>query len=269
MIDMLVTSLNARNRYVDMALRLSGAWKMNKNYLAFSSKPDYVTKWKKLYPEAPKFIGAVATNDFTPTIAPTWTIDAYKDKYAVLFKMADVTTAITDYALNKLDDVAYEIRKITANTATKLTVEGNITSGITDVIIVDSLYWTIANLKDYGLTDTSAIIEDNHRDSGGYKNSQLGIKDGDITGVNGSYFIGLHTHFQMQISKDSGKSVDLRAGASDMQDETIFFGTYLLNEFNKTGGEDGSAITQYSGNFILVGEPTKKYVQTEGVKPTL
>lgn len=264
----LVTSVNSKVRFVDLKLDLSGAYKAYKNYLKFKDEVDYATKYQSIYPYAPKFVGTGATVVFTPTVSPVWSVDQLKDKYAIFFKLADVTTAITGGDLSAIRGVSYQIQKIVSNTATAVTVGSNVLTGATDMIVMDSDGFTIANLKDYSLTDTAATIEDNHHDTNGYKNTLLGIKDGDITGVSGSYFIALHTHFQLQMAKDSGLPVELRAGNSLNEDEMIFFGTYLLNEFNKTGTIDGSAITQYSGNFLLTGTPTKKYVTTAGVKPS-
>lgn len=264
----LVTSINAKNRFIDLKLDLAGAYKANENYEKFKLEVDYATKYQPIYPYAPKYTGTSTTTTFTPTASPTWLVDQLKDKFAVFFKSADITTAITGGNISNIRNVSYQIQKIVSNTATAITVGSNVLSGATDVIIMDYDGYTIANLKDFSLTDTSATIEDNHHDTNGYKNTLLGIKDGDITGVNGSYFISLHTHYQLQMAKDSMLPVELRAGNSLNKDEMVFFGTYLLNEFNKTGAIDGSAITQYSGSFLLTGTPTKKYVTTAGVKPT-
>lgn len=264
----LVTSVNSKIRFIDLKLDLAGAYKAYKNYLKFKDEVDYATKYQSIYPYAPKFVGSSATVVFTPTVSPVWSVDQLKDKYGVFFKLADVTTAITDGNLANIRNVAFQIQKIVSNTATAVTVGSTIMTGATDMIVMDSDGFTIANLKDFSLSDTAATIEDNHKDSGGYKNTQLGIKDGDITGVSGSYFNALHTHFQLQMAKDSGLPVELRAGNSLNEDEMVFFGTYLLNEFAKTGTTDGSNIIQYSGNFLLSGTPTKKYITTAGVKPS-
>lgn len=259
----LITSINSEERFVNAKLNFPMAYKANKNYVAYSVESDYETNWKQIYPYAPKFTGTVATNVFTGTGIP---IDL-ANKFAVFFKQADVTPIITGGDLSQLANINYDVRKITASTATSITVSGNIKTGMTDCIVMDKAWWTIANLKDFTLTDTANPIEDNHRDSGGYTNSILGIKDANITGVSGSYFVTLHTHFALNIAKDSETPVYLCAGASLNIDESIIAGNYLLNEFNKTGQTDGNGVTQYSGNFLLRGTPTKKYVTTEGTIP--
>lgn len=264
----LSTRTTAKGRYLDMQINMAGAWKANYNYEVFKTKPDYETRYKSKYPYAPQFEGAVSGTDFTPTASPTWTVDELKDKYAIMFVKADLDALVVDGEPSS--DIAclpFTIQKIVSNTATDFTVGTSIESTVTGVIIMDDIWWKLAQLMDYTFDPTANQITSNDADSGGYSTSVNGLKTADITGISGNYFVALHTHFQMMMTRLADTLLYVRHGASKRLHEASYFQTVAVNQFSPLGPTEGDSMLTYTGNLINKEEVEAKIITTEGVAP--
>ena len=150
-------------RRLQLKVDLLGAYIANKNFTDLSGLANYPTDLKQYYPTAPKHTGTAATNVFTTT---GLTADAYTGKYAIFFKQAEVTPLETADLLPQIQNLVCDIRKITANTVTAITVTGNIATGMTDVIIMDDIWWDIAQLQDCTFDQAVSMIDVNNQMSG-------------------------------------------------------------------------------------------------------
>lgn len=258
-------------KFLDILVNMAGAWKLNYNYEAVKDRPDYTSKFKSLYPYAPKYEGAIDGVDpkqFVPTVSPVWAVDELKDKYAIFYVQADVDTIVATSNLSSLANVSCTIQKIVSNTATAITVADNITVGVTSIIVVDSPWLGLNQLQDYSYSDTANQLTSNDNESGGYVVNIDGLRTSDVTGITGNYYIGLATHFQMIQCKSSGALFYIRLGASTNLHELVYFLKVSATEFEPQGSVEGDSVATYSGTFSYKGDITKETIMTEGVIPT-
>lgn len=269
--DLNKTRTSARGRFLDFKLNVAGAYKAAKNYLAFKDLPDYETKYKKKYIYAERQVGAIdgaILNQFTPTTSPNWTVDELANKYAIFFVDADADALEGDEDNQyKLATLPYTIQKIVSNTADNFTVGSDILTGTTGVVIVDDPWLRLEQILDYTFDDTANRIDANDADSGDYATGINGIKSADITGVTGHYYIGLPTQFQLQQTKLAGCTLDVRHGASEKLDETVYFQTVSVNSFFPSGTLEGNTMMTYSGTLTNEDTVQHKTIVVEGTVP--
>ena len=262
------TRRTAKGRFLDMFINMAGAWKANQNYTLLSGRSDYESDLKITYPYAPDFEGTASGTDFTPTVSPVWTVDELADKYAIFFVKADLD-ALTGSGdtLNQIAGLDYQVQKIVSNTATAVTVGANV-GAYTGMIVMDSAWWKFGQINDFTFEDTANQITANDSDSGGYSVSVDGLRNADVTGVTGNYFVGLHTHFQLQKTKEIGCTMKVRHGASDNLHESVYKQLVSVNQFSQAGTLEGDTIATYSGNLINKGKTVEiEAIMTEGVVP--
>ena len=263
------TRLNSKERFLDLKINVLGAIVANKNYEALKLNTDYETRLRKHYPKSERFSGTGATVIFTPAPAPSpaWVIDAYKDKFAVFFKTADVTGLETEDKFHLLSLVEHQVQKVVSNTATTLTVGATIMTGATAMIIIDSAWFKIAQLSNYDFSNTKAQIDTNDADSGGVETFTEGLESAQLTGT-GHFFPSFHTLAQLNKGKDSDATLEVRHGATDNLYDTVYNQIVTVNDMNKTGSVDGSGKLEYSLSFSNRGEIGRKTILVDGTIPT-
>lgn len=262
------TRINSKERFLDLKVNVLGAIVANKNYEALKTRTDYLTRLRKYYPKAERFAGTGATVIFTPTPASTWTVDEYKDKYAVFFKTADTTTLeSSEDNFHLISLVDHQVQKVVSNTATALTVGTTIMTGATAMIIIDEAWFQIAQLSNYDFANTKAQIDTNDADSGGVETFINGLESAQLSGT-GHFFSAFHTLAQLNKGKDSDATLEVRHGATDNLYDSTYHQMVSVNDFNKTGAVDGTGKLEYSLSFSNLGAIDRKTILVDGTIPT-
>ena len=262
------TRLNSKERFLDLKINVLGAIVANKNYEALKLNTDYLTRLRNYFPKSERFAGTGATVVFTPTPATTWTVDEYKDKYAVFWKSADTTTLETSTkAFHKISLVEHQVQKVVSNTATALTVGQTIMTGATAMIIIDEAWFNICQLSNYDFANTIAQIDSNDNCSGGVETFVLGLESATLSGT-GHFFPSFHTHAQINKAKDAVANLEVRHGATDMLYDTTYNQVVLVNDFTKTGAVDGTGKLEYNIAFSNIGEIGRETILVDGTIPT-
>lgn len=264
------TRLNSKERFLDLKVNVLGAIVAQQNFDRLKLNTDYETRLRKYYPKAERFAGTGATVVFTPAPAPSpaWVIDAYKDKFVVFFKTADVTTLETSVDnFHLLSLVDHQVQKVVSNTATTLTVGATIMTGATACIIIDEAWSNIAQLANYDFSNTKAQIDTNDADSGGVETFTEGLESAQLSGT-GHFFPSFHTLAQLNKAKDSDATLEVRHGATDNLYDTVYNQVVTVNDMNKTGTVDGSGKLEYSLSFSNRSEIIRKTILVDGTIPT-
>jgi hypothetical protein len=262
------TRLNSRTKFLDLKINLLGAIVAANNYTKLKLKTDYETKRRKQFPKAERFSGTGATVVFTPTPATTWTIDEYKDKYAVFWKSADTTTLETSTKdFHNISNVDHQVQKVVSNTATTLTVGQTIMTGATAMIIIDDAWFNICQLSNYDFANSKAEIDTNDSCSGGVESFILGLESAQLSGT-GHFFPTFHTHAQLNKGKDATATLEVRHGATDMLYDTVYNQKVLVNDFSKPGANDGTGKLEYNLAFSNTGEILRETILVNGEVPT-
>ena len=249
-------------RKLQLKVDMLGAYIANKNYEALSGLANYVTDYKAFYPYAPKHSGTVATNVFTTT---GLTASAYDGKYAIFYKTAEVTALETVDALNQIKNLTIDIRKITANTTTAITVTGAITTGMTGAIIMDDIWWDLGQMQDYTFDQSVNMISADNQMSGCYTVSVPGLKDSSIS-ANGVFFPDQHTMVQLNLA-DSADVAELRVIQTPYQYDKVVKMTCFIGKFSIAAPTDGSDIQKWTAEFSNSTAPTLKYILVDNTIP--
>ena len=228
-------------RQLQVKLDLLAVYIANKNFVDLGSLANYTTDYKAKYPVAPKHTGTVATNVFTTT---GLVADAYVGKWAFFFKQEEITPLETADDLPKIRNLPVDIRKITENTTTEITVTGNIATGTTDVIVMDDLWWTVAQMQDFTFDEAVSMISANHQGSGEYEVSIPGLKNANIT-ANGIFFPDQHTLTMLNLA-DSSDIRDFRIINTPYKYDKVVKGSFYISKFSKASPVDGSDIIKYN-----------------------
>ena len=249
-------------RKLQLKVDMLGAYIANKNYEALSGLANYVTDYKTFYPVAPKHTGTSATTVFTTT---GLTADAYVGKYAIFYKTSEVTALETADKLNQIQDLTVDIRKITANTVTTITVTGTITTGMTGAIIMDDIWWDLGQMQDYTFDQSVNMISADNQMSGDYTVSVPGLKDSSIS-ANGVFFPDQHTMVQLNLA-DSADIAELRVIQTPYQYDKVVKMTCFIGKFSIAAPTDGSDIQKWTAEFSNSTAPTMKYIMVDNTIP--
>lgn len=249
-------------RRLQLKIDLLGAYIANKNFTDLSGLSNYTADLKPYYPTAPKHTGTVATNVFTTT---GLTASAYEGKYAIFFKQAGVTPLETTDDLPKIQNLVCDIRKITSNTITAITVTGNIATGMTDVIVMDDMWWDIAQLQDFTFDQAVSMIDVNNQMSGDYTVSVPGLKDANIS-ANGIFFPDQHTMAQLNLA-DSADIAELRVIATPYKYDKVIKMTCFIGKFSPAAPVDGSDVQKWSADFANATTPSMKVIMADNTIP--
>lgn len=239
------------------------AYIMEKNYTDLGALPNYASDYATFYPYAVKYTGTVATNEFTGTGIAT----DLANKWAVFYKTADITAIESDLEnkMNLLKEVAVDIRKITTSTATTITVDGNIKTGMTGVIVIDDIWWDLGQMQDYTFDESVNMISADNQMSGDYTVSVPGLKDSSIS-ANGIFFPDQHTMVQLNLST-SADIAELRVVTTPYKYDKVVKMTCFIGKFSKSGATDGSAIQSWSADFSNATAPVVKFIEADNTLP--
>ena len=261
--DLKVTRINSDTRQLDVRFNLLGAVTANEMYVRLFGEPDYTTAFKDNFPYAPKFAGTVATNVFTGTSIP---IDL-AGKYAVAYKSSEVTTKNTKADFSTIASLNYDVRKITGSTATTITVTGNFTTGMTDVIVLDNIWFKIPQITDFTFSETADDVSVDDRDSGGFKMNITGMKDANITGINGNSYPYLPILVQLKHAQSVLTPVEARTYSSVEKYEIVTKLMVKVKSFAQLGTPTKADKLQYNIEFANAGAPIKETIITAGTIP--
>ena len=243
---------NAKERFLEIQPNGAGLYIGMETYKNIKDKSEYTEAMKIIVPKMEMLTGTLSENKFTGTGFTA--VESPKNLVAFLFKDTTLKELAGkgDYK-GMANPNLVEAIPVTGVTATEVTLKyaPDDKSHTNCILLENDGYVDVAQITDFGSTESQNDISTNNKHSNGYESAIGGLKTSGIDGITGYYDPRFPSIATMNFAFDGEYTVKVRNGALKIAGTPYVEGVYKVGEFSHSGTQDGNNALTYTASLKL------------------